>query len=126
MVLCVRERFVACPLRDVSYTDTILQFKKASNMNYGMNISCLVEEELSRIERPHDWTQADEAQAYDRCLKQVLQQNGRAWADGNIRIGDYILLSESSILYEASIVANCLFSRLRHPCAKRLFTRCML
>ncbi len=63
-------------------------------MNYGMNISCLVEEELAQIERPQDWTQADEAQAYERCLRQVLERNGRAWADGNIRIGDYILLSE--------------------------------
>lgn len=65
-------------------------------MNYAMNISCLVEEGLGQIERPQDWSQADEAKAYDRCLKQVLEANGRAWADGNIRIGDYILLSEHS------------------------------
>lgn len=64
-------------------------------MNYGLNISCLVEEELRQIERPQQWTQADEAQAYEQCLKQVLEQNGRAWADGNIRMGDYILLGES-------------------------------
>ena len=58
-----------------------------------MNISCMVEEKLSLIQRPIDWTQADEAQAYERCLKEALEENGRAWADGNIRIGDYILLS---------------------------------
>jgi len=63
-------------------------------MNYGLNISCIVEGKLALIQRPSDWTQADEAQAYDRCLKQALEENGRAWADGNIRIGDYILLSK--------------------------------
>ena len=70
------------------------RFKKASNMNYGLNISCIVEDKLALIQRPSDWTQADEAQAYDRCLKEALEENGRAWADGNIRIGDYILLSK--------------------------------
>ncbi len=63
-------------------------------MNYALNISCIVEEKLALIQRPFDWTQADEAQAYDRCLKETLEENGRAWADGNIRVGDYILLSK--------------------------------
>jgi len=62
-------------------------------MNYGLHISCMVEKKLSLIQRPVDWTQADEAQAYERCLKEALEENGRAWADGNIRVGDYILLS---------------------------------
>lgn len=62
-------------------------------MNFGLNISCKVEEKLLLIQRPSDWTQADEAQAYERCLNEVLQENGVAWADGNVRIGDYILLS---------------------------------
>jgi hypothetical protein len=65
-------------------------------MNYGLHISCMVEEKLALIQRPVDWTQADEAQAYERCLKEALEENGRAWADGNIRIGDYILLSTRS------------------------------
>jgi hypothetical protein len=63
-------------------------------MNFGLNISCMVGERLSLIQRPADWTQADEAQAYERCLKEALEENGRAWADGNIRVGDYILLSK--------------------------------
>jgi len=67
-------------------------------MNYGLHISCMVEEKLSEISRPDDWTQADEAQAYERCLKEALVDNGRAWADGNIRVGDYILLSKSFFL----------------------------
>ena len=63
-------------------------------MNYGLNISCKVEELLSRIHRPDTWTQSNEADAYETCLKQVLDEDGRAWADGNIRMGDYILLSK--------------------------------
>lgn len=64
-------------------------------MNYGLMISCKVEEKLLSTERSADWTQSDEALAYERCLNEVLQELGVAWADGNIRIGDYILLSKS-------------------------------
>jgi hypothetical protein len=64
-------------------------------MNFGLMISCKVEEKLLSIHRPDDWTQADEALEYERCLKEVLEENGVAWADGNIRMGDYILLSKS-------------------------------
>jgi hypothetical protein len=63
-------------------------------MNYGLHISCMVEEKLTQFQRPLNWTQDDEAQAYERCLKEALEDNGRAWADGNIRVGDYILLSK--------------------------------
>ena len=62
-------------------------------MNFGLMISCKVEDRLQLVQRPDDWTQADEAQAYERCLKEVIEENGVAWADGNIRVGDYIILS---------------------------------
>jgi hypothetical protein len=77
-------------------------------MNYGLNISCIVEDKLALIQRPSDWTQADEAQAYDRCLKETLEENGRAWADGNIRIGDYILLSKLFHLVDLRSDEKCL------------------
>ncbi|PSS21993.1 hypothetical protein M430DRAFT_98768 [Amorphotheca resinae ATCC 22711] len=80
------------------------KFKKASNMNFALHISCMVEDKLALIQRPLDWTQADEAQAYERCLKEVLEENGRAWADGNIRVGDYILLIDS----DTRVPADCL------------------
>ncbi|RDL36555.1 Nucleotide-diphospho-sugar transferase [Venustampulla echinocandica] len=80
------------------------KFKKASNMNFALHISCMVEEKLALIQRPGDWTQADEAQAYERCLKEALEENGRAWADGNIRVGDYILLIDS----DTRVPADCL------------------
>lgn len=63
-------------------------------MNYGLMISCKVEEKLALIERDANWTQTKEAHAYEESLKEVLTENGRAWADGNIRVGDYILLGE--------------------------------
>ncbi|TGO82353.1 hypothetical protein BPOR_0853g00030 [Botrytis porri] len=80
------------------------KFKKASNMNFGLHISCMVEEKLALIQRPEDWTQADEAQAYGRCLTEALEDNGRSWADGNIRIGDYILLIDS----DTRVPSDCL------------------
>lgn len=61
-------------------------------MNFGLMISCNVETKLAAVERSDDWTQADEALEYERCLREVVEEHGRAWADGNIRMGDYILI----------------------------------
>ncbi|OCL01430.1 hypothetical protein AOQ84DRAFT_401805 [Glonium stellatum] len=80
------------------------KFKKASNMNYGLMLSNNVEEKLNMVQRGEDWTQADEAIEYERCLKEVLQENGRAWADGNIRVGDYIVLIDS----DTRVPSDCL------------------
>lgn len=80
------------------------KFKKASNMNYALMVSNKVEEKLAAIERHAEWSQHDEAQAYEGALKQVLEENPRAWADGNIRVGDYILIIDS----DTRIPADCL------------------
>lgn len=79
------------------------KFKKASNMNFALMISCKVEERLQAINRPLEWSQHDEAQAYEQALKDVLEEDGRAWADGNIRVGDYILLIDS----DTRVPADC-------------------
>ncbi|KAK6068616.1 hypothetical protein SCUP515_09468 [Seiridium cupressi] len=71
------------------------KFKKASNMNFALMISCKVEEKLAQYTRGPEWSQVDEAHAYEESLKLVLEENGRAWADGNIRVGDYILIIDS-------------------------------
>ncbi|KAF7550680.1 hypothetical protein G7Z17_g5530 [Cylindrodendrum hubeiense] len=71
------------------------KFKKASNMNFSLMVSCCVEDKLRLVKRSEDWSQADEALAYEEALKEVLEEDGRAWADGNIRIGDYIILVDS-------------------------------
>ncbi|KAI1762162.1 glycosyl transferase family group 2-domain-containing protein [Hypoxylon sp. FL1150] len=72
------------------------KFKKASNMNYAMMVSNRVEDKLAQVERTEDWTQNDERIAYEKCLADILQEDdGRTWAEGNIRIGDYILIIDS-------------------------------
>ncbi|KAF1962441.1 hypothetical protein CC80DRAFT_487902 [Byssothecium circinans] len=72
------------------------KFKKASNMNYGMAISARTEEILAQIGRDDEWTDRQEEKAYGQALRAVIQERrGEAWADGNIRIGDYILLIDS-------------------------------
>lgn len=72
------------------------KFKKASNMNYALMVSNKVEERLLLIERYAYWTQEDEYKAYDACLAEVLtEEEGRAWAEGNVRVGDYILIIDS-------------------------------
>ena len=72
------------------------KFKKASNMNYALWVSNRVEEQLANIYRSQSWTQSDEAKAYQECLMNVIHEDeGRTWADGNVRVGDYILLIDS-------------------------------
>ncbi|KAK5169409.1 uncharacterized protein LTR77_005384 [Saxophila tyrrhenica] len=71
------------------------KFKKASNMNYGLMLSNKVEEKLLNVQRSEFWTQAQETVEYERCLREVVQENGVAWSEGNIRVGDYILLIDS-------------------------------
>lgn len=82
------------------------KFKKASNMNFGLMLSCAAEEKLAAYHRPAGtWTHADEDAAYADAMKAVLTDHPRAWADGNIRIGDYILLIDS----DTRVPSDCLF-----------------
>lgn len=72
------------------------KFKKASNMNYAMWVSNRVEDKLAVVERRQGWNQEDEANAYREALSEVVEEDqGRTWADGNIRMGDYILIIDS-------------------------------
>ncbi|KAI1077439.1 putative glycosyltransferase family 2 protein [Whalleya microplaca] len=80
------------------------KFKKASNMNFALMISCKVEDKLALINRGPEWSQADEALAYEKALKEVLEEHGKAWADGNIRVGDYILIIDS----DTRVPSDCL------------------
>lgn len=83
------------------------KFKKASNMNYSLWASNRVEEKLSAIHRPMTWTQEDEAEAYRNALVEVVEEDqGRTWADGNIRIGDYILIIDS----DTRVPTDCLLN----------------
>jgi hypothetical protein len=77
------------------------KFKKASNMNFALNVSNHVEELLCHAvsERlcgeKNDMTAHEESLIYKECLANVLESNTRVKADGNIRIGEYILIVDS-------------------------------
>ncbi|KAL5374726.1 hypothetical protein DPSP01_011744 [Paraphaeosphaeria sporulosa] len=84
------------------------KFKKASNMNYGLRVSTDVEKQLTgpRYDwqrENNDWSQQQENDAYSAELAAIIDQNG-TWADGNIRIGDYILVVDS----DTRVPADCL------------------
>lgn len=72
------------------------KFKKASNMNYAMRFSVQVEERMADLPRHGAWNSNDETEAYYTVLQQLIEEReGETWADGNIRMGDYILIIDS-------------------------------
>ena len=72
------------------------KFKKASSMNYTLAVSVRIEEKLANVPRRSEWTQEDEDREYRRCLTEVAQEDqGGTIAEGNVRVGEYILLVDS-------------------------------
>lgn len=79
-----------------SYFNRRGKFKKASNMNYALWVSNRVESKLSEVNRTTVWSEEDEERAFKSVLQEVIKEDeGRTMADGNIRLGDYILLIDS-------------------------------
>lgn len=86
------------------------RFKKSSNMNTALELSLRIEELLSQ-QRPIDvsYSQYDEDVLYNRVMVEALVElEGRVWAQGDIRIGDYILLLDS----DTRIPADCFLDSL--------------
>ncbi|KAF4951030.1 hypothetical protein FGADI_7767 [Fusarium gaditjirri] len=91
------------------------KFKKASNMNYGLAFSNRVEDEMARLIQLEceqrgcteaDLTVDDDNLLYDRALANMLaEDNGRTWAEGNIRIGELILLIDC----DTRVPVDCLY-----------------
>lgn len=81
------------------------QFKKASNMNYCLDFSIRVEDELLRLiastcaetgRSEAEITIEEENVLYQRALEAIIDQDeGRTWAAGNVRIGEIILIVDS-------------------------------
>ncbi|BFZ64027.1 hypothetical protein YB2330_005165 [Saitoella coloradoensis] len=72
------------------------RFKKASNMNFALSLTLAVEKALEEIPRDEDWTVEREGIAYNEALKNAVEATGgKAWADGDIRVGDYIMIIDS-------------------------------
>ena len=85
------------------------KFKKASNMNYALNVSARVEDKLSTSTRANDgtWTAEKARSAYHFALQDIIAEDeGRTQAAGNIRVGDYILLIDS----DTRVPADCFLS----------------
>ncbi|KAE9379340.1 hypothetical protein N431DRAFT_540949 [Stipitochalara longipes BDJ] len=74
------------------------KFKKASNMNYCLDFSIRVEDELLRLIAEHerenpDITVEKENELYAIAMETILAaDNGKTWAAGNVRLGEFILL----------------------------------
>lgn len=92
------------------------KFKKASNMNFALNLSQRVENHLeqlvnARLEADGATTISEETQGelYDQALAQTLEEEPLAWAEGNVRVGEIILIvdcdtrvPEDCLLYGAA------------------------
>ncbi|KAM3502634.1 hypothetical protein MY10362_004703 [Beauveria mimosiformis] len=78
------------------------KFKKASNMNFALNFSQRVE---ARMQEMMDTRvantgsdlidEAEEEEMYNTSLAQLLDEEPLAWAEGDIRVGEIILLVDS-------------------------------
>lgn len=80
------------------------KFKKASNMNFALNVSNRVEEVLQRsIDKLYEkgleeLSEDQENDLYNQALEQVLKDDPRAKAGGNIRMGEFILIVDSDTI----------------------------
>jgi hypothetical protein len=76
------------------------RFKKASNLNYCLDFSLRVEDELLRLinqreasEESPAITLEEENELYQQAMQTILEADqGKTWAAGNIRLGEIILL----------------------------------
>lgn len=78
------------------------KFKKASNMNYCLSFSSRVEDELLRLlavksqreGRPQeDFSVEEEETLYQEAMETILEKDeGQTMADGNVRMGEIILI----------------------------------
>ncbi|KAK4232962.1 glycosyl transferase family group 2-domain-containing protein [Achaetomium macrosporum] len=81
------------------------RFKKASNLNYALDFTLRVEDELLQLRKrraaelgctEEELSADDDSECYDQALAAILEQDqGRTMAEGNVRIGDLILLVDS-------------------------------
>ncbi|KAJ1329598.1 glycosyl transferase-like protein [Microdochium nivale] len=78
------------------------KFKKASNMNFALNFSNKVEDALQALidERTqrigHDMLdQFEHDELYEVAMEQALESQKIAWAAGNVRMGEHILIVDS-------------------------------
>lgn len=78
------------------------KFKKASNMNFALNLTQKVEADMQELVMTDSSAyengmidEKTESQLYNRALTKVLEENPLAWAEGDIRVGEVILIVDS-------------------------------
>lgn len=76
------------------------RFKKASNMNFALNVANKVEDELLRLlgdslEKSDMVDALEEETLYEQALALVVESDPRIRAGGDIRLGEYILIVDS-------------------------------
>lgn len=99
---------------DTNYFIRAGHFKKASNMNYCLDFSLRVEDELLRLISEtcsqrgctqDELTIEEEDELYEQARNTILANDeGRTWAAGNVRLGEIILIVDS----DTRVPENCL------------------
>lgn len=85
------------------------KFKKASNMNYALSVSVRVEDRLAAFLSQSEYSATESRERYEEAFAQVMNEDeGRTWAAGNIRVGDYILLIDSDTRIPVDCFADAL------------------
>ncbi|EPS39591.1 hypothetical protein H072_6642 [Dactylellina haptotyla CBS 200.50] len=85
------------------------KFKKASNMNFALQLSATTERKLIQLVKESYGDNAiltgrEEQELYSQAMQHSIKENGWAWAGGNIRVGELILLVDS----DTRVPKNCL------------------
>jgi hypothetical protein len=90
------------------------KFKKASNINYGLSFSLKVEDVLlglmkdksDREGRPQESLSIEE-ELYQQAMEIIIDgDEGRTWAEGNVRMGEVILLIDCDTRVVSFIVPH--------------------
>ena len=81
------------------------RFKKASNMNFALNFSSRVERRMQEMMDARVETtgsdlidEAEEEEMYNSALAQLLDEEPLAWAEGDVRVGEIILIVDSDTI----------------------------
>jgi len=92
---------------DPAYFERRGKFKKASNMNYALDFSLRVDQEMERLIsetcndrgcHPEDLSLDEEDELYNTARDNVVgSDDGRTWADGYCKIGEVILIIDSDV-----------------------------
>jgi predicted ATP-dependent Lon-type protease len=94
--------WVARPKHEKGVFERKGKFKKASNMNFALNVANKVEDYLQKMMDEETSSSGSEYvddekldEMYRSCLDRVLDEDARVKAAGNVRMGEIILIIDS-------------------------------